>query len=228
MRLTALARQAARQVVFGLRREDKSRWERRAPLAPKHVEALVQAGAKVLVQPSSTRVFTDEEYQNAKAEISEDLTLADHIFAVKEVPSQLLIPNKTYYFFSHTIKAQRQNMPMLDVILQKKINLVDYERIVNEKDVRLVKFGRFAGNAGMVDALAGVGDRLLQLGHSTPFLYMSYSKGYPSLDAAKKATADIGKLIAEHGIPKALHPFTFTFVGAGAVGQVCWFLWQSY
>lgn len=49
----------------------------------------------------------------------EDLSEADLILAVKEVPSNLLVPNKTYMFFSHTIKAQQHNMPMLDDILQK-------------------------------------------------------------------------------------------------------------
>jgi len=177
----------------------------------------VKAGISVLVQPSSIRVFHDKEYAAAGAVVREDLSPADVILAVKEVPTNLLIPDKTYLFFSHTIKAQPYNMNLLDEILAKNIQLIDYERIVDANGQRLVKFGKFAGNAGMIDCLAGIGDRLLALGHATPFLYTTFARGYPSLAAAKSAVAEIGRKISQEGIPASLHPFTFSFVGSGAV-----------
>ncbi len=35
-----------------------------------------------------------------------------------QVPIDLLLPNKTYCFFSHTAKAQKDNMTLLDAILK--------------------------------------------------------------------------------------------------------------
>ena len=88
----------------------------------------------------------------------------DVIFGVKEVPIENLLPHKTYFFFSHTIKAQEYNMPLLDALLEKKIRLVDFECIREDKAEnaqRLVAFGRYAGIAGAFDFLRGIGEFLL-------------------------------------------------------------------
>lgn len=95
-------------------RECKNKWERRCSITPTEVEALVAKGIRVLVQPSSTRCFTEDEFVDAGAVIQEDVSEASVIFGVKEVPIENLQPNKTYFFFSHTIKAQPYNMPLLD------------------------------------------------------------------------------------------------------------------
>lgn len=84
-------------------------------------------------------------YLNAGAIIQEDISSASVIFGVKQVPIDALIPDKTYCFFSHTIKAQESNMPLLDAILEKNIRLIDFERIVDETGQRLVAFGKYAG-----------------------------------------------------------------------------------
>jgi alpha-aminoadipic semialdehyde synthase len=154
--------------ILGIRREDKNRWERRAPLAPIHVKQLVREGIRVVVQPSNVRIATDHEYSAAGAEISEDLSPCNVILGnssfvmcpclfnrllfkgVKEVPVSKLLPDRTYMFFSHTIKGQEYNMPLLDACLSKNIQLMDYERIVAGDGNRLVKFGKFAGFAGMI------------------------------------------------------------------------------
>lgn len=102
--------------------------------------------------------------------IREDISDANVIFGVKQVPLDALIPGKTYCFFSHTIKAQESNMPLLDAILEKNIRLIDYEKIIDESGQRMVAFGRYAGVAGMINILHGIGLRLLALGHHTPFL----------------------------------------------------------
>lgn len=47
---------------------------------------------------------------------------------------------------------------------------MDYELMTDEKGKRLVAFGKFAGNAGMIDILHGMGHRFLGLGYSTPFM----------------------------------------------------------
>jgi len=51
--------------------------------------------------------------------IKEDISEAPVIVGVKSVPIDLLEPHKTYVFFSHTMKAQEANMPLLDAILEK-------------------------------------------------------------------------------------------------------------
>jgi glycosyltransferase involved in cell wall biosynthesis len=106
--------------VIAIRREDQSLWERRAPLSPNHVRKLVNKnGFRVLIQPSNRRAFQIQEYIRAGAEVSEDLQQASLILGVKQVPIDMLLPNKTYVFFSHTIKAQEANMPLLDALLEK-------------------------------------------------------------------------------------------------------------
>ena len=90
--------------VLGIRREDKNEWEKRVPLIPDDIGELQRKyGIKTIVQPSPIRIFSDEEYKNTGAEINEDLSGANTIFAVKEIPEKLLGQGKTYIYFSHTI-----------------------------------------------------------------------------------------------------------------------------
>lgn len=103
-----------------IRREGKNRWERRAALTPEAVEKLIkETGIKVYVQPSTKRIFSDDKYRAAGAIIQEDLSAADIILGIKEVPVKDLIPGKTYVYFSHTHKGQKYNMPMLQDVLDK-------------------------------------------------------------------------------------------------------------
>eukprot|EP00730_Choanoeca_flexa_P003065 TRINITY_DN11276_c0_g1_i10.p1 TRINITY_DN11276_c0_g1~~TRINITY_DN11276_c0_g1_i10.p1 ORF type:complete len:896 (+),score=206.23 TRINITY_DN11276_c0_g1_i10:79-2766(+) len=203
--------------VVAIRRETKNRWERRAPLTPSHVRTLARQGVQVVVQPSPMRVFTDEQYASAGAVIREDLSDVNTILAVKEVPIDELLPNKTYVCFSHTIKAQPSNMAMLDAILERNIRLIDYECVVDDTGRRLIGFGRYAGVAGMIDLLRGLGDRLLGLGHSNPFLASGYSDYYHSVAAARTAIQLVGHNIVISGTPKAFPPMIFGFTGAGNV-----------
>lgn len=98
---------------------------------------------------------------------------ASVIFGVKQPSIDSLIPGKTYCFFSHTIKAQETNMPLLDAIFEKNIRLLDYEKLMDNDGQRLVAFGKYAGVAGMINILHGLGLRLLALGHHTPFMVIS-------------------------------------------------------
>mmetsp|Transcript_71797 Transcript_71797/g.126776 ORF Transcript_71797/g.126776 Transcript_71797/m.126776 type:complete len:1110 (-) Transcript_71797:14-3343(-) len=208
--------------VLGVRREDKNKWERRVPVAPRHVEALVSQGLRVLIQPCTRRVFTDAEYEEAGAELREDLSEASTIIAVKEVPPELLLPGRNWVFFSHTIKAQPAGMPLLDAAIEKKVRLVDYECITERGargNPRLVAFGAFAGYAGAIDFLRGLGERFLALGFSTPLLHIGSAFMYPTLDEAKRAVSLAGEAIRKHGLPKALCPFTAVFTGTGNVSR---------
>jgi alpha-aminoadipic semialdehyde synthase len=100
--------------TIAILRECKNKWERRCSLTPVEVEELVKMGLTVLVQPSTNRCFSDDEFLDSGAVIQEDVSSASVIFGVKEVPIPNLMPDKTYFFFSHTLKAQDYNMPLLD------------------------------------------------------------------------------------------------------------------
>jgi alpha-aminoadipic semialdehyde synthase len=173
----------------------------------------------VIVQPSTLRTFADSMYEQAGAEIAEDLSQCSTILAVKEVPIELLHEDRTYVFFSHTLKAQHYNMPLLDALLEKKIRLIDYESIVDDNGSRLVRFGKFAGFAGMIDTLHAMGDRLLAKQHSTPFLHVGMSYVYSSVAAAKQAVKAAGEEIASFGLPAEFAPMTFVFTSKGNVSQ---------
>jgi alpha-aminoadipic semialdehyde synthase len=205
--------------IIGIRREDKSRWERRTPLTPDAVEKLVRQGIEVVVEPSPVRIYPDSEYSAAGACISEDLSDSNIVFAVKEIPADFFLPGRTYVFFSHTIKAQDYNMPMLRRMMELGCNLIDYERIVDSGGGRLIFFGRHAGLAGMIDNLWALGQKLKHLGIDTPFLDVSLAYEYNTLADAKKAVADVGERIRLDGLPKTVAPVVFGFAGYGNVCQ---------
>lgn len=163
--------------------------------------------------------FTFQSYLNAGAVINEDISEATVIFGVKQVPVDSLIPNKTYCFFSHTIKAQESNMPLLDAILEKNIRLVDYEKLMDRNGLRLVAFGKYAGVAGMVNILHGLGLRLLALGHHTPFMQISPAHNYRNSMMARQAVRDCGYEISLGMMPRSVGPITFIFTGSGNVSQ---------
>ncbi|XP_036086878.1 alpha-aminoadipic semialdehyde synthase, mitochondrial isoform X5 [Rousettus aegyptiacus] len=165
-----LSRRLHQQPVMALRREDVNAWERRAPLAPRHIKGITDLGYKVLIQPSNRRAIHDKEYVKAGGILQEDISEACLILGVKRPPEDKLMSKKTYAFFSHTIKAQEANMGLLDEILRQEIRLIDYEKMVDHRGIRVVAFGQWAGVAGMINILHGMGLRLLALGHHTPFM----------------------------------------------------------
>ncbi|KAL8008256.1 putative saccharopine dehydrogenase, NADP binding domain, LOR/SDH bifunctional enzyme [Plasmopara halstedii] len=204
---------------IGIVREAYNKWERRAPLTPAHVMELVTRGVQVLVQPSTARVFSDDQYAHAGATISEDLTQANVIVGVKQVPQPALLADKTYLFFSHTIKAQPENMAMLDTVLQRHITLIDYECITEESGKRLISFGGNAGRAGMITGFRGLGERLINMGISSPFVNVASAYMYADLEHAKDAVKAAGSQIKNDGLPKHLVPMTIAFTGNGNVSR---------
>ncbi len=203
--------------TIGIRREDKNKWEIRVPIIPETVKHLKQQlGINFIVQPFKTRAFRDEEYLENGAEINEDLSNVDVIFAVKEIPINLILKNKIYLFFSHTIKGQSYNMPMLQALLDKNCTLIDYECIKDSSGKRLVFFGRYAGLAGMIDALYGLGKRLNYLGKQTPFIHVKPAYEYHDLEDAKLKIKIIAEEIFNFGLSE---PLVFGFAGYGNVSK---------
>lgn len=210
---------AKRRPLIGIRREDKNRWEIRAPLVPEDVQALTAAGLSCHVQKSPLRVFPDEAYRAAGARIVSHLDDCDVVIGIKEMPRAIFRAGGTYLFFSHTIKAQAGNMPMLRQLLDVGATLIDYEKIVDAQGRRLVFFGRYAGLAGMIDTLWALGRRLEHEGIDSPFRTVRRAFEYENVAHVKREIAAVGHDIRRNGLPEVLRPFVCGFAGYGNVSQ---------
>ncbi len=203
---------------IGIRREDKSIWERRVPLVPDDARELQEKhNIEVWIQPSDIRAFQEEEYIEASARVTEDLSHCPVTFAVKEIPPDFFHPGRAYVFFAHVIKGQAYNMPMLRRLLELGCHLIDYEKVTDEQGHRLIFFGRHAGLAGMVDTLWALGQRLAWEGVNNPFSELHQAHEYEDLAAIQAATSAIGDRIACEGLPQAITPFICGFAGYGNV-----------
>lgn len=206
--------------TIGIRHEDKYVMERRVAIPPEHAKRLIEErNLNVLVQSSPKRIFTDVEYRQAGAKLVNELTDAPVIFGVKEMPADFFEDNKTYVFFSHVIKGQDYNMPMLRKMMEKKCNLIDYERIVEESGKRIIFFGHYAGLAGMINSLWSFGQRLKTMGVKTPFLKIDQAHKYNSLHDVKEVISEVGFDIAREGLPKGLDPMVVGVTGYGNVSK---------
>lgn len=204
---------------FGIRSEDKSQWERRVPLVPVDLKALRDAGIPAVVQASPRRAFADEEFAAAGVPVQDDLSDCDVVIGIKEIPSAKLEAGKVYLFFSHVIKGQPANMPMLRRLMELKATLIDYERIVDEKNRRLIFFGRHAGLAGMINTLWALGKRLEVEGVPSPFGRLKQARSYADLSGAREDLQRIAAAIQKDGVPDAVHPLVVGVTGYGNVSR---------
>jgi len=117
------------------------------------------ANVSIIVQTSTTRCFSDEEYRRAGMVVQEDMQSCDILLGIKEVPYSKLIPHKTYLFFSHTKKLQPYNQTLFQTIIDKKITLIDYECLEHEDGTRIIGFGFFAGIVGAHNGIMLYGQR---------------------------------------------------------------------
>ncbi|MEM8831580.1 MAG: NAD(P)-dependent oxidoreductase, partial [Cyanobacteria bacterium P01_G01_bin.19] len=146
---------------IGIVREGKTKTDSRVPLTPKQCRYLLdkERDLQIFVQPSPDRCSCDSEYIEQGISLSENLEMCDLLLGIKEVPISMLLPNKTYLFFSHTIKKQSYNRELLRSILQQKIRLIDYECLRDSSGQRVIAFGRWAGIVGGHNAILAWGRR---------------------------------------------------------------------
>lgn len=144
---------------FGIIKERKNPPDRRVVFTPDEASRLIKEHpeAQIKVESSDIRVFTDEEYKQNGLEVTDDVSDCEVLFGVKEVPVEALIPNKKYFFFSHTKKKQLHNRKLLKAILEKNIDLYDHETIVDKDNRRLIGFGRYAGIVGAYNGIRAFG-----------------------------------------------------------------------
>ena len=146
---------------IGILREGKQPPDKRVPFSPEQCIQITEKfpAVEIVVQPSKIRCFSDDEYLKAGVNVQEDMSKCDVLMGVKEVPVQDLIPEKTYFFFSHTIKKQSHNRKLLQEVVRKKIRLIDYEVLTGKNHMRIIGFGRFAGLVGAYNGLKTFGIR---------------------------------------------------------------------
>jgi len=145
-------------MTIGIIREGKNPPDKRVPLTPEQcIQIQDNFECKVIVQPSAIRAYSDKEYSDLGLTILEDMSQCDVLLGVKEVPKADLLPNKKYFFFSHTYKKQSYNRDLLQEVLDKNIQLIDYEMLTNTRGTRVVAFGRYAGIVGAYNGLRGYG-----------------------------------------------------------------------
>jgi saccharopine dehydrogenase (NAD+, L-lysine forming) len=167
---------------IGILREGKMPPDKRVPLTPQQCLEVLQIfpNVTIYVQPSPVRSFKDVEYSELGIELKEDLSDCDILLGVKEVRIEDFIEGKIYLFFSHTIKKQAYNKKLLQTVLQKNIQLVDYEVLTNKEGFRIIGFGRFAGLVGAYNGFRALGlrEKLFELkpAHQCDDLVEMYSE----------------------------------------------------
>lgn len=146
-------------MIIGILKERKNPPDKRVVFSPEKLQELKKKfpSVSIKIESSDIRVFSDEAYKNAGFEVVDDVADCDILLGVKEVPVDALLPNKKYFFFSHTVKKQSYNRKLLQAILAKNIDLYDHETIVKENGARLIGFGRYAGIVGTYNGFRAVG-----------------------------------------------------------------------
>jgi alanine dehydrogenase len=187
---------------FGILKERKSPPDRRVVFSPDELLRIKERyqDAFIQVESSDIRIFTDAQYSDRGIEVSDNISGCDVLFGVKEVPVDFLIPDKSYFFFSHTIKEQPYNRQLLQAILEKNIDLYDHETIVNASDRRLIGFGRYAGIVGAYNTIRAFGIK------------------FGLFKLAKAETLSGKEELINHLKRLVLPPLKFVITGTGKVG----------
>jgi saccharopine dehydrogenase (NAD+, L-lysine-forming) len=146
---------------IGLIREGKTPPDTRIALTPQQCVQIMHehAGLTIVVQPSPGRCYTDAEYAAAGITLQEDLSDCDILLGIKEVPVDQLIEGKTYFFFSHTKKAQAYNQSLMQALIRRRIRMIDYECLTHNDGQRILGFGFYAGLVGAHNGLLTYGRR---------------------------------------------------------------------
>ncbi len=149
------------KLKIGVLREEKSPPDKRVPLTPLICTELLKIypGLSIVIQPSPIRCYSDDEYLAFGLTLQEDLSDCDILMGVKEVPPQNLIEGKKYFFFSHTIKKQAHNVKLMKALIEKNIQMIDYETLTDKHHNRIIGFGRYAGIVGAYNGILGYGKK---------------------------------------------------------------------
>ena len=170
-----------KNLVVGILSETHDKLERRTPLTPTDTRWLIKKGVKVEVESSKIRIFKNEQYKKAGAKVLDRCKEANLLLGVKQPEASNIHKDKIYMVFSHTIKGQPENIPLLKQFKKRRVTLIDYEKITDLHGRRLVYFGRFAGICGLIDSLHYLGKKLEYKGIKNPFEAIKPAYQYGSL-----------------------------------------------
>lgn len=204
--------------ALGILKETKNRFERRVPLIPEELKQLIAEGIEVRVERSPNRAFEDHEFESVGCVMVDDATDCRFIMGVKEVKTSQVKPGQTVMCFSHTIKGQSHNMPLLQHFLDVGASLVDYEVVVDDQGVRQVAFGRYAGLAGAHETLWTLGHRMRELGHDSPLSRLKHAVDYKDLRTMADETWEAVEALRREG-PEAFSPLVVAVSGEGRVSR---------
>lgn len=204
--------------ALGILKETKNRFERRVPLIPEELKQLIAEGIEVRVERSPNRAFEDHEFEAVGCVMVDDATDCRFIMGVKEVKTSQVKPGQTVMCFSHTIKGQSHNMPLLQHFIDVGASLVDYEVVVDDQGVRQVAFGRYAGLAGAHETLWTLGHRMRELGHDSPLSLLKHAVDYKDLRTMADETWEAVEALRREG-PEAFSPLVVAVSGEGRVSR---------
>lgn len=188
---------------FGIIKERKNPPDRRVVFSPDELARIKQLhqGVIIKVESSDIRIFTDDEYKSLGIEVADDISDCDIFFGVKEIPSEYLLANKSYFFFSHTIKKQPYNRGLLQALLEKNIDFYDHEALVDGHNRRLIGFGKYAGIVGTYNSIRAFGIK------------------FELFKLPKAATLSGKEALITHLKRLVLPPLKFVVSGTGKVGS---------
>ena len=190
-------------IKIGIIREGKTPPDKRVPLSPEQCKTIADKydDVELYIQKSEIRKFSDAQYAELGLNVVDSVDHCDILMGVKEVPINELVANKKYLFFSHTFKKQPYNRALLNAIIEKNIQLIDWEVITNEKGQRLIAFGRYAGIVGAYNG----------------FLTYGLKHGLYNLKAAHQCE-DRAEMEAQLDHVKLPSNFKVVLTGSGRVG----------
>jgi saccharopine dehydrogenase (NAD+, L-lysine-forming) len=191
---------------IGIIKEYKLPADRRVALSPQQCKEIVEKhpSVQIIVEPSPDRIFSDKAYEEAGMKVSNEMAICDILIGIKEVPTDKLIENKTYFFFAHVIKEQAHNRRLMQNLIAKKIHMIDFETLTDEKGNRIIGFGKYAGIVGAFNGLKAWGLKTKQF--TLPFAYQT-----PSYKAL------VGQTI--QALHKITQPLKIVVTGRGRVGK---------
>lgn len=188
---------------FGIIKERKNLPDKRVVFSPEEVVQLKQLYPELIikVESSDIRVFTDECYHSKGIEVTNDVSDCDFLLGIKEIPVEDLIPNKSYFLFSHTIKKQPSSRKLLQAIIENNIDLYDFEAVVDAQNNRLIGFGNYAGIVGVYNSIRAFGLK------------------FELFKLPKAATLSGKEALIAHLKRLVLPPLKFVVTGNGKVAQ---------
>ena len=194
-----------------LRKEHKNKWEKRTPLTPSAVNNLIENGTTVDVEASEVRIFDDQAYSAQNARLCDTSNEHQLVIGIKEPPIDSIQSKQVHLCFSHTIKGQDYNMPLLQRFIDNQATLLDYELITDENGKRTIAFGEYAGIAGAIDSFWIAGQKLILNNEISPLSEVKQTIHYQTIDNVKQ---DLSKIDLQDG--KAIR---ILIVGNGNVGR---------